>query len=117
MHKETLLALLLVGAALLLLDPFMAFMPTTLFMTVNGILVAVTALYAGVLWREKAQDERDALHRMVAGRAAFIAGVAVLVIGITVQTFQHHVDPWLIGALVVTVLAKIIGHLYADRRL
>lgn len=57
-------------------------------------------------------DERDALHRYLASRAAFLLALGVLAVGTLWQTYMHALDPWLLGALVAATLGKIIGLLY-----
>ncbi len=81
-------------------------------MTLTLAIVIIFMLFAALVWRENARDERESLHKMIAGRAAFLAGTITLVIGIVVQTFQHRVDPWLTIVLSVMVLAKILGIIY-----
>lgn len=57
-------------------------------------------------------DERAALHRYMASRAAFLLGLAVLAAGTLWQTYTHTLDPWLVGALVAVTLGKLVGLLY-----
>lgn len=81
------------------------------------MLLAVLAiiLFAGFaifIWREKDGDERENLHRALAGRWAFLAGSGVLVLGIVVEELNHGLDYWLVWALLAMVLAKIVGIIY-----
>ncbi len=57
-------------------------------------------------------DERAALHRYMASRAAFLLALLVLAAGTLWQTYTHSLDPWLIGALVAATLGKIVGLIY-----
>ena len=57
-------------------------------------------------------DERAALHRYMASRAAFLLGLGVLAIGTLWQTYAHNLDPWLLSALIAVTLGKIAGLLY-----
>ena len=76
-------------------------------------LVVFFALFAGYMWRERARDEREELHKLAAGRVGYIAGGSVLTIGIAYQTFFiHSVDVWLVIALAVMVIGKLFGLLY-----
>jgi hypothetical protein len=50
---------------------------------------------------------------MLAGRIAFLAGSAILLLGIVVQTYFHALDPWLVAALAAMVIAKMVGNAYA----
>lgn len=82
-----------------------------------GLTLAVFAVFAIFILREKVQDEREALHRMLAGRVAFLTGSALLTIGIVVQSLQDAVDVWLVIVLVAMVLSKLATRLYSDSRL
>jgi hypothetical protein len=92
---EFLVALVLVVSAVLLVNPFELWMPDMMYMTVLAVVVAAFG------------DERDESHRSFAGRAAFLVGSGILVIGIVAQTFSHTLDPWLVAALAGMVLAKV----------
>lgn len=112
---ESVFAIVLLLAAVLLVNPFGLWMPTMFQMSMLAILVAAMGAIAAFMVRERAIDERDEAHRMHAGRAAFLAGAAILLIGITVQTFAHALDPWLVAALVGMVLAKVLARAWTDR--
>jgi len=100
---------------ILFLDPFMLWMPTSgVYMLIAGLIV-VFALFAGFFWKESVQDEREALHRMVAGRFGYLAGASVLVAGIIVEAFSAHIDPWLVAALGAMVVGKLIGRFYSNK--
>ena len=114
---EGVTALALLVLAVLVLNPAKLFMPD---MVLSGMLVGLLTLFcifALFVVREQAQDEREALHRMYAGRAAFLAGSLVLVVGIIAQGSRHAVDSWLVSALVIMVLAKLATRFYGDYRL
>ncbi|MCR4329357.1 MAG: hypothetical protein NUV65_02310 [Candidatus Roizmanbacteria bacterium] len=110
---EILLASTVLALLFLLTDPFMLFMPNTLHMIILVILVLLFGLFSIYIWKEKARDEREELHRNIAGRFAYLAGAAILLVAIVVQSFQHRLDPWLLGALSGMISAKIIGILYS----
>lgn len=102
----------IIGVAVLilgfvLLNPMGIFMPDMVTMLLIGLFFVFFVAFAVFVWREKALDERDEIHRMRAGRVAYLGASAVLVIGICVQTLSHSVDPWLVGTLSTAVLAKI----------
>lgn len=109
------IALTLLALATLLFNPFGFFMPSTVVMMLIALLLGATAFFAGVIWNEKKGDEREVLHRASAGRIAFIAGISVLSLGIALQSLSHSVDVWLVAALIIMVLAKIFGRIYADK--
>ncbi len=80
-------------------------------------LAAVAALvtFAFAL-AEGRGDERDALHRYMASRAAFLLGLGVLALGTLWQTYTHRLDSWLLGALIAITLGKIAGLLYGRHK-
>ena len=94
-----------------------AWMPTMATMAVLLAVVASFAGYALFVWRERDGDERENFIRNFGSRIAFLATGAVLVAAIIVQTALHSApDPWIGGALIVMVSAKIIGHAYGRRK-
>ena len=111
--QEIIVSSVLIILLILFLNPFDFWMPTILLMMMVLGLVVVFAIFASFIWRESARDERESLHKMMAGRIAFLAGTAVLVIGIIVQSFKHKLDLWLVLALGAMILAKIIGLIYS----
>lgn len=115
--QQTLAALALIGIAFFLLNPFKLFMPDMMVMVLMALLLVVFALFASFVLRERAGDEREAQHRMHAGRVAFLVGSGVLMLGIVTQSFTHRIDAWLVLALVCMILAKLGTRFYSDRNL
>lgn len=111
--QEIFVSLVLVVLLILFLNPFGFWMPTILLMMMVMGLVVVFSVFASFIWRENARDEREGLHKMMAGRIAFLAGTIVLVIAIIVQSFKHELDFWLVLTLDIMILAKIIGLMYS----
>lgn len=111
--QEIIISLILILLLVLFLNPFHFWMPNALLMMMVLGLLIVFAFFSGFIWKENARDEREGLHRMLAGRTAFFTGGAVLVIGIIVQSFNHSLDPWLVFTLGSMILAKIIGLIYS----
>lgn len=74
--------------------------------------IVLFAFFAIFIWREKDGDERENLHRALAGRFAYLTGAGVLVLGIVIQLLRHQLDYWLVWALLIMVLAKIVGIVY-----
>lgn len=111
--QEIFISAALIVLLVLFLNPFGFWMPNTLLIMMTTGLIAVFALFASFIWRETAQDEREALHRFMAGRIAYLAGAGGLVIGIIIQSLQHGLDPWLVGILGMMIFAKIIGLIYS----
>ncbi len=110
--QEIIVSLVLIMLLVLFLNPFELWMPPILLMMMVLGLVVVFSLFASFIWRENAKDEREGLHKMMAGRIAFLSGTALLVIGIIVQSFKHELDYWLVFTLGTMILAKIIGLIY-----
>ena len=114
---EIITALLLIGLAVLLLNPFHFWMPD---MMVTGILIMILlafSIFAAFVLNEKAGDEREGIHRLIAGRSAFLIGSAILMLGIVVQAPSHTVDVWIVLALVAMIIVKIVSRNYSDRNL
>lgn len=105
--------LILIG---LLTDSFSFWMPQGLYMVFTVLFTVVFVLFVTLVWREKARDEREYLHRYIASRYAYLAGVISLVVGILVQSFSHNIDPWMAITLAVMVFAKMIGLIYSRNR-
>ncbi len=98
-----------------LCDPFMVLMPPPVAMTVMLLATVLVSLFAAFVLKERADDEREALLRLEAGRAAYLLGVGVLMLGILVQGLTlHEVDVWLALSLGVMIVGKLIARLYAE---
>ncbi|OGY98657.1 MAG: hypothetical protein A2855_01340 [Candidatus Liptonbacteria bacterium RIFCSPHIGHO2_01_FULL_57_28] len=109
------IALAFVALLILLTDPFMAWMPPA---GLAAVLLAVAVLmcaWIGFIIYERAGDEREEAHRMQAGRAAYLSGIAVLTVALVVQGLAHDIDPWISGALAAMVLVKLAARLYSER--
>lgn len=117
MNKELLIPLGIIALTLAFLDPFMLLMPASLVYVLILLLLVASLSYSLLIWREKALDEREEMHRAYAGRVSFIAGVGILILGIVYQTLiVHEVDPVLVAAVAIMTLAKYFGHRYAQNR-
>ncbi len=112
---EYLVAASLIVILALLANPFMFWMPSTMLVTALALAAVLVAIYAGFVLKEQAGDERELFHRMFAGRVAFLASVAVLTLALLVEGLHHSIDPWIPAALAVTVLAKILTRIWANR--
>ncbi len=89
------------------LDPFGWTMPDEIQMIVLCLLIAAFAIYAGLLFREKAHDEREEVHIHKASRAAYLGGISLLVLALVVQTLTKSMDPWVILILGGMILIKM----------
>ncbi len=110
--KEIVAGVVLTFLVSALLNPFGWLMPSPTVMMLNWALVAVFAIFVGLVWKEQARDERELVNRTMADRAAFLAGLGVLVVGIIVQGLEHRIDQWLVAALAVMIFAKIVTSVY-----
>lgn len=97
---------------LLFLNPLGFWMPDTVLMMLVVFLIMSFALFSAFIWKEGAKDEREIMHRMLAGRIAYLVGAGVLVLGIITQSLMHKIDPWLVITLALMILAKIAGVAY-----
>lgn len=109
---EITFSLILLLLLVLLLNPFDFWMPDSMHMAILVGLVVAFAIFAIFVYREKAHDEREVLHRFIAGRFAYLVGTTVLVIGIVVEALNHSINIWLILTLAIMILAKLVGIFY-----
>src|SRR3989344_5120219 len=109
---EVLISLILLIFLLLLLNPFGLLMPKPMEMLLLVGLALIFIIFIGFFWKENVVDERESLHRYIAGRFAYFTGVSILTLGVLAQSFRHSLDSWLIAALIFMILAKIVGLFY-----
>lgn len=114
---ETFVTVCLITLAILLLNPFYFWMPDMLVIAILAITLGLFGVFASFVLRERVVDERDGLHRTLAGRNAFLAGSGVLTVAIVVQGYAHSVDPWLIVALITMIIVKIATRVWSDKNL
>ena len=111
-----------IGIALIVLlfvifNPFSLFMPGYLIMFFLIGAIVLFIAFATFLWRENEGDEREAFHRLFADRVAYLCGSGILLIGIVIEELNHSLDPWLIYALALMVIAKVGGLIYSKIKL
>jgi hypothetical protein len=111
---DSVLALALVISLILLVDPFMYWMPPFAGMIALVAATALLCVFAGFVMLERAVDEREAMHRMNAGRVAYLSGIAVLTAALLFQGLTDMVDPWIAGALGAMVIAKLIARVFFE---
>ncbi len=114
---ETFVATSLVVILVLILNPMHFWMPDMAHMSALGLLLVVFIAYAAFSLREEVTDERDTLHRMFAGRAAFITGTTILTLGVFLGALGGTLDKWLVFTLVGMIIAKLCARFYTDRNL
>jgi len=115
-QSEIIISLIFLVVLFFCLDPFDWFMPSMLEMFLLVLLVLVFAAFATFVWKEGKGDEREVMHNMLAGRFAYLAGTTTLIVGIVVQSLEHKTDHWLIIALAIMVISKMIGLIYSQRK-
>ncbi|MCE9541319.1 hypothetical protein K8R03_02020 [Candidatus Kaiserbacteria bacterium] len=113
MMPEIVSALIFCVLAVFLLNPMGLWMPSMAHMTMLALSAVAFGAFIVFILRESAKDERDAVHRSAAGRAAFLAGSAVLILGIIVQNSMHRIDPWLVVALIAMVVGKVVARIWS----
>ena len=114
---EGIVAAVLVVLLMLILNPMHFWMPNMAHMSVLGLLIMMFVAYAAFILREKAEDERDVLHRMVAARAGFFTGTTLLTLGVFIDALDGTADKWLVLTLVAMIIAKLAARFYADKNL
>lgn len=114
---EKVVAGALILIAVLLLNPFEFWMPDMMVLGMLAGALVLFGLFASFILREDSQDERDDYHKTLAGRNAFLAGSAVLILGIVIQGYAHAVDPWLVVALTAMLVVKIVTRIWSDKNL
>lgn len=114
---ETLSTAALLVIALLLLNPFHFWMPDMMVVAMLALALGLFGIFASFILREKMADERDGLHRTLAGRNAFLAGSGILTLAIVIQGYSHSVDPWLVIALITMIVVKIATRIWSDKNL
>ena len=114
---ELALTSILVLFLLLLKGPLAVSLSIGMVAMVASVFVVLFILVVLLAWKERARDERERLHRMIAGRIGFLTGASIAVIGIVVQIFHHmyEVDSWLVLTLGVMLIAHAIGTVYGHR--
>ncbi len=106
------LLMVLLGA---LTDPFMYWMPSMPQMFALTLACVCLAAWIGLAAREDAKDERDAEHRMFAGRVAYLGGIGVLTLALLAQGVAHAIDPLIPVSIALMVVLKIAARWYAER--
>lgn len=112
---QIVVAVVLVGLLVLLLDPFMVLMPPPVVMLCLVLAAALVAAFGGFVLAERAQDERELMHRLQSGRTAYLAGLAILTLGFLVQGFvEHHIDPWIAAAIAAMIVTKLLARSWSE---
>ena len=116
MKQEITLSLILIILLAAILNPFHFWMPSMIVYTLLVALLAVFGVFAVFIWREHSSDERENLHKLMAGRFAFLFGAGILVLASIVEEINGQIDIWIIIALSGMILAKVAGLYYGKLR-
>lgn len=109
---EIIISFSLIGLLVFFMNPLNLFMPQTLHPFMVPFLVVLFIIFAGLLWKETPGDERKQLHKFIASRFAYFSVIATLMVGVVTQSFKGEIDPWMIIAICIALLAKIFGRIY-----
>ena len=90
-------------------------MSDSMTMAVDVCLVIALTITIILLWKERAHDERERMHRMLADRIGFLVGAGSLVVVIVIQSIRHESEELLSLVLLFMLLAKIAGHFWSRR--
>jgi heme O synthase-like polyprenyltransferase len=114
-HHPHLTTLLLILLLVLLICPFPFLMLTMTQMVLVTLIGFAFIVWAAFHWQEKAEDEREELHRFLASRLAYFVGAGILMVGVLIESLMHDLDPWLVAALIGMLIAKTLSHSRTNR--
>ena len=89
-------------------------MPMTFNSMALVLFIIFSIMFIGLIFRENSFDERERLHKLEAGRVAYLSGIVVITIGIIVQSFSYSIDPWLVYTLITMIIIKIAVRIYVQ---
>lgn len=75
---EIIVSVILIVLLLLLWKPTDSEMPNEMLMAIVLGLIIIFSVFASFIFRENARDERESLHRLMAGRFAYLVGAGIL---------------------------------------
>lgn len=114
---ETISAIVILGIAILFLNPGHLTMPESMqSMLIVGLIISFLT-FAAYLFHEKSSDERESIHILTAGRISYLVGVGTLIVGIIFQALKHEIDSWLVIALCAMVFSKLLSRIYSHFRM
>ena len=105
--SEVLVAVAMLVVMFCKIDPWHWFMPNETQMVLLCLLVAGVSLWVGLIFHEKARDERESLHLYRASRAGYLVGVAALSVLVVIQDLLHRLDPLLLVVLALMIITKL----------
>lgn len=110
------MTILLLIILVLVINPGHIWMPDMITMSLSVCLLVAFALFATFVFRARAHDEREHMHKLMVGHTAFLIGAGMLSISILYQSFHHEFDPWLSATLGAMILTKLIGIIWVGKK-
>ena len=107
--NEIAVAFFLVIILIFFWNPWYLWMPDQFVYMAISALAILVVLYAGLVLKEKPQDEREEKLQAQAGRIGFITGVVILSIGVAYQAVTSSPDVFLLLALAAMVIIKVFA--------
>jgi hypothetical protein len=101
---ETILSVVFVVLLAACVDPLHLLMPSSLQMAALVALILAAAVYAGLLFRERPRDEREAAHLARSSRGGYLGGV----VGLSAYTVYNLIAGRELDKAVVAVLAGMV---------
>ncbi|OGH12226.1 MAG: hypothetical protein A2776_01755 [Candidatus Levybacteria bacterium RIFCSPHIGHO2_01_FULL_40_10] len=115
-NTEIIISTILILLLIFFLNPLHILMPDPLLTMMIIFLLILFAIFSSFIFKEKVKDEREALHRFIGARFAYLSGTVILVVGIILQSLNHNVDVFLVFTLIIMILSKIVGFMYAKSK-
>lgn len=111
---QILSAFIILIIAILFLNPGHLSMPDSLnSMLIIALIIAFLA-FAGIILKEKSNDERESFHALSAGRMSYLVGVGGLILALITQALSHEIDPWIVIILCAMVFTKLASRIYSN---
>lgn len=114
---EIAVAFALLVLLFVIFNPFGILMPGYAVMLLLVAAMVAFGAFSVLVWKERGGDERERLHRLLASRAAFLAGGILLLAGIAATELSGALDPWLVYALAAMIAAKVAALIYGKMKL
>ncbi|MGI8419451.1 MAG: hypothetical protein ACR2LN_02290 [Candidatus Levyibacteriota bacterium] len=109
---EIVISFILIGLLVFFINPLDLLMPQQMHPFMVPLLILLFVIFTSLLWKEKPGDEREQLHKYIAARFSYFAGLVVLIVSIIIESTSGEIDPWLIITVCIMLLAKILGRVY-----
>ena len=104
---DLIIIFLIIGLGLFFVLPFYSYIPDMGQMLIMVAFLLIVTIFAGLVWRRKPRDEREAHHHASVGNVVF--SLAIILIGslLLYQAFLHKLDPLLVVILLVLVGVRV----------